>query len=179
MEFHARRAEKYISPNQPGRVLLSKISWHHRNCGGQGILPSNGQHVAFEICEKGNSKRRHKEVILVEVPEDRVTDWLAANKEKAKMNPLLADFAAMSHTGPYYASLNGTHFVEAQKLIMEGNRRFRDHPSGTPFVLKEGDEEGRLIQELGVLAVVYTAGLWNDDSAIRSVMREGDVYHEP
>ena len=144
-------------------------------------MPLHAHYVALDICENGTSKRRYKEVKLVEVPEDKVKDWLATNMlaNEPHWLPLLADFAAMSHTGPYYASLNGRHFVEAQKLIMEGNRRFRDHPSGTPLVLKEDDEEGRLIQELGVLAVVYTAGLWNDDSAIRSVMREGDVYQEP
>ena len=134
-------------------------------------MPKHAHDIAQDVCNHGTSKRRYNQVRLVEVPEDKVKDWLAANKEKAKMNPLLADFAAMSHTGPYYASIGGTHFVEAHKLIMEGKRRFRDEPEGLRFILKDDDEEGRLIQESGVLAVVYSAGLWDDTPALAELLR--------
>ena len=78
----------------------------------------------------------------------------------------------MSHTGPYYASLNGTHFVEAHKLIMEGKRRFRDEPEGLRFMLNPAGEEGRFIQESGVTALVYSAELWEDHDALLAVLRE-------
>ena len=136
-------------------------------------------------CKCGKVVRRYQHVKLVEMPEHRVKYWLADNKWLADLGyapmktPKMADFEAMSHTGPYYASLGGTGFVEAHKIIKEGNRRFRDNPLGVPFVLKEDDEEGRLIQEFGVLAVVYTAELWDDDFALDALAREDDVYEEP
>ena len=137
-------------------------------------MPLKAHYVAEDICENGTSKRRYKEVKLVEVPEDKVKDWLATNMlaNEPHWLPLLADFAAMSHTGPYYASLNGTHFVEAHKLIMEGKRRFRDEPEGLRFMLNPADEEGRFIQESGVTALVYSAELWEDHDALLAVLRE-------
>ena len=38
--------------------------------------------------------------------------------------------------------------------------------------------QSRLIQEFGVLAVVYTAELWDDDFALDALAREDDVYVE-
>ena len=177
MVFDADRAEKHIHPNQPGRVKLGQISWHDCSCSAL-RLQLHAQDIAFDVVTHGTSKRRYQHVKLVEMPENRVKDWLALNKMKPEMNPTLADFEAMSHTGPYYASLGRTGFVEAHKLIKDGKRMFRDNPSGVPFVLKEDDEEGRLIQELGVLAVVYTAELWNDMPALLALMREDSVYVE-
>ncbi len=68
----------------------------------------------------GTSKRRYGQVKLVQVPEEGREAGLKANKEKSRLNPLLANFEAMSHTGPLYAALGCTHFVEAQKVILEG-----------------------------------------------------------
>ena len=68
----ADRADKYLSPAQPGRVHLSKIYWHLANRGGQGIMPMHVQDVAFGICKSGTSKRRYKSVRLVVVPEGAV-----------------------------------------------------------------------------------------------------------
>ena len=88
------------------------------------------------------------------------------------MNPLLASFQAMSHTGPVYATLCCTHFVEAHKLILEGGRRFFDHHHSLPFELVKGDCEGRLIQSQGVVATVYSAKLWDDNDALLALMQE-------
>ena len=108
-------------------------------------MPLHAHDVAEDICDNGTSVRRTPHVKLVEMPEDMVEDWLARNKKKAKMNPLLADFSAMSHTGPYYANLGGTHFVEAHKLIKE-KRRFKDQEKSPPFALLAEDLEGVMIQ---------------------------------
>ena len=99
----ADRADKYLSPAQPGRVHPSKIYWHLANRGGQGIMPMHAQDVALGICKSGTSKRRYKSVRLVVVPEGAVPKWLSAIQKKIKMNPFLATFQAMSHTGPLYA----------------------------------------------------------------------------
>ena len=112
------RAEQYLAPNQPGRVHLSKISWYHDNRGGQGILPFHVHDIAYDICMRGTSKRRYGQVRLVEVPEKVIASLLSANHRKTTLNPLLANFQAMSHTGPVYATLCCTHFVEAQKPLL-------------------------------------------------------------
>ena len=138
-------------------------------------MPLHAHDVAFDICENGTSMRRYQHVKLVEVPEEMVQEWLATNMQKAKLNPQLADFAAMSHTEPYYASLNGTHFAEAHKLIMEGKRRFWDEPEARRFMLNPADEEGRIIQESGVTALVYSAELWGDPAALLALLREDDI----
>ena len=91
------------------------------------------------------------------------------------MNPLLAKTEAMSYTGPYYANLNCTHFVGAQQVIAEGGRRYMGQPEGLRLQLKVGDEEGKLIQSSGVVAVVYTAKLWEDTPALLALMREGNL----
>ena len=116
----ANRAEEYRAPHQPGRVHLELISWHPDNRGMQGILPFHVHTIASNITEKGTSIRRYGFVRLVEVPPDVAEPWFADNKKKANMNPLLSDFSAMSHQGPYYANLNCTHFTDAQKVIKEG-----------------------------------------------------------
>ena len=112
---------------------------------------------------------------LVRVPANVADKWLAANRAKAALNPLLAKFEAMSPTGPYYAALNGTHFVEGHKLCQEGNRRFMYDPDGLPLQLKIDDLEGRLIQDQGVSADVYSAALWSDDAALLALMREDNL----
>ena len=115
----ADRADKYLPPAQPGRVELSKIYWHLAHRGGQGIMPTHAQDVALGICKSGISKRRYKSVRLLVVPEGDVPKWLSAIQKKIKRSPLLARFKAMSHAGPFYATLNCTHFVGAQRLILE------------------------------------------------------------
>ena len=92
----ADRAEQYLAPKQPGRVHLSKISWYHDNRGGQGVLPFHVHDIAKGICTEGTSKRRYGQVRLVEVPEAAMTSWLSANHRKTALNPLLANFQALS-----------------------------------------------------------------------------------
>ena len=100
---------------------------------------------------------------------------LAVNEEKVKHNSPLANFSAMRQHGQLYACLTLTHFIEAHKLIMEGNRKYMDDPNGLPLKLKEEDEEGRKIQLHGVRARVYSAKLWEDSAAILARMREGNL----
>ena len=93
----ADRAEQYVTPNQPGRVKLMQISWYTKNRGGQGIMPLHAHDVAFSVVTLGTSKRRYGRVGLVEVPANVVATWLADNRRKSKLNPLLANFDAMSN----------------------------------------------------------------------------------
>ena len=88
------------------------------------------------------------------MPEDVMQRWLSDNQKKAKLNPLLADFKAMSHTGTVYAALRCTHFVEAHKVIAEGGRTFKDQSDGLRLCLQEIDAEGKMIQEK-VVATTY------------------------
>ena len=131
--------------------------------------------IARSICKHGTSLRRYNEVKLVEVPETARKAWLAANEEKVKHNSLLANFSAMSHTGTMYACLSCTHFVEAQKLILEGTRKYMDEPNGRALKLLKEDDEGRMIQLHGVAARVYSTKLWEDSAAILAIMREDNL----
>ena len=174
----ADRAEKYLDPIQPGRVHIGQINYHEYNRGGQGIMPMHAQDVALGICKSGTSKRRYKSVRLVVVPEAAVKTWLSAIQKKIKRSSLLAKFQAPSHAGPLYATLNCTHFVGAQRLILEGGRRHKDQPGGQRFRLREDDLEGGLIQSQGVIATVYSAELWDDPAALLAIMREDNLDAE-
>ena len=94
------------------------------------------------------------------------------------MNPLVARFQAISHTGPLYATLSCIHFVEAQKIITEGNRHYKDIPESLRLQLLENDTEGQLIQEQGVNAIVYGEKLWEDTAALLAIMREDNLDAE-
>ena len=129
----ANRSAKYKSPNQPGRVRLSRLGFLKWNRGGQGVLPVHSHAVAQDVCTNTTSQRRYVEVALVKIPDKYRAEWIALNQSKANMNPLLPRFKAMSHTDTVYATLNGTHFCSGQQLIYEGGRRFHDLPDGMPF----------------------------------------------
>ena len=170
----ATRAETYLV--MTGRVHLSMISWMrplHR--GARDIMPEHVHEIAAKICTIGTSQRLYAPVKLVEVPERFRARWASANQMKAATNPLLANFQAVSHTEPMYATLRGSHFVEAQKLVGEGGRRFRDQPDGIRLQLTDSDCEGRLIQSHGVVAFVYSAELWEDSAAMIAMLREGNL----
>ena len=62
--------------------------------------------LAASIMYNGTSLRRYREVKLVEVPVDGVQSWLDANSKRAEPNPLLSDFSAMSHQGPYLSLIH-------------------------------------------------------------------------
>ena len=79
------------------------------------------------------------------MPEYARSEVLDENRTKATLNPLLSNFETIRHNGRLYCCLNCTHFVEAQKLIAEGGRRYMDKADGNPLVLQEGDLEGKLM----------------------------------
>ena len=114
-------------------------------------------------------------MLLVEVPENVTENLLPANEKKALLNPHLSNFENMIRTGTLYATLSSTHFVEAQKLVMEGGRRWMGEQDGTPLQLRENDIEGRLIQTSGVDAVVYRQDLWWDKKAQLALRRLGNL----
>ena len=172
------RGDRYIIPNQPGRVILDKIGWQIRNREGQGILPLLTHAIAKNIATIGTSKRRYGKVRLVVVPQKAKKAWLAINANKAKLNPLLPEFKAMSHSGPVYATLTCTHFISACQLILEGGRRYKDDKEGLRLTLMDNDEEGKMIQEVGVDAVVYGPELWDDRPALLQLMREDNLEAE-
>ena len=141
-------------------------------------MPMHAQDLARDICKKRTSKRRYNCVRLVEVPEPAVKTWLSAIKKKIKRSSLLAKFQAPSHAGPLYATLNCTHFVGAQRLILDGGRTYKDLPDGERFQLREDDLEGELIQSHGVIATVYSPELWDDPAALLALMREDNLDAE-
>ena len=173
--FDADRAEYMKIANQPGRVQLAKITWHRRNRGGQGILQLHSHEIALDVSLFGTSKRRYKAVRLVEVPESAKSEVLRDNRKKTSLNPLLSNFDAVCVNDRLYCCLSCTHFVEAHKLIAEGGRKYMDKPDGTPLVLQEDDLKGKMIQEQGVEALVYSEELWKDTPAVFAVMREDNL----
>ena len=142
----ADRADKYLDPIQPGRVHIGQINYHEDNRGGQGIMPMHVHVLAQNICVEGTTKRRYHAVRLVRVPEAVEEKWIAMIRKKARMNSLLPNISAMSHTGPFFAALKCTHFVGAQQLIKEGGRRYMDQPDGILLVRRDDDHERTLIQ---------------------------------
>ena len=138
-------------------------------------MPFHVHDVAYDICTKGTSKRRYGQVRLVEVPENFMKSWLSVNQREATMNPFLANFQAMSHTETVYAALRCTHFVEAHKVISESGRTYRDQADGLRLRLKDDDYEGKMIQEKGVQATVYSTELWGDSAAILGLLREDNL----
>ena len=130
------RAQQYLSPTQPGRVQLLEIGFHPGNRGGQGILPLHTHTIAVDICTNGTSSRRYGAVLLVQVRDELLPQWLLANTRKRKCNFLLArvDTKLM-----WLATIKNTHFVGAQKLIAEGGRTYKNLKDGMPFKMKAGD----------------------------------------
>ena len=53
----ADRAQKYVHPNQPGRVLTKRIGFHELNRGGVGVHPLHTHRVALDICTEGTSSQ--------------------------------------------------------------------------------------------------------------------------
>ena len=131
--------------------------------------------IALSISRNGTSRRRYKAVRLIEVQERLETWVLSENNKTTASNPLLPNFDAMSHTGPFDAGLGRTHFVEGQKLVKEG-RRYMDQVNGERLQLNSHDIEGQLIQEKGVQAIVYSARLWEDKTALLALMQEDNMY---
>ena len=128
--------------------------------------------VAYEIVTKGTSLRRYGSVKRVEVPEGDQNEWLRQIKHKTSLNTLLPTMSRFSPTGPYYATLDKSHFCVAQQLIAEGGRKLHDKEDGVRLELSDWHEEGHAIQKMGVVATVYSKELWNDRAALLAIMRE-------
>ena len=175
LSTEANRCQKYKSATQPGRVRLSRIGHLKCNRGGQGVLPTHSHGVARDICLNTTSTRRYLNVGLVKIPDEYRKEWFALNESKAKMNPMLPRFKAMSHTDTVFATLNCTHFCSAQQLIDEGGRRFYDLPDGIALTLRADDEEGQIIQDQGVMCTVYEPELLDDIRALNAIMQEDNM----
>ena len=171
----ADRAHKYLLPVQPGRISLSDTGFYPENRGGQGIMPNHVHDIGLDVSDNGTSTRRYNPVMFVEVPEEELPAWRNANNRKKKQCPLLAQF---NDSGMKYACLKCTHFVNSQKLIAEGNRTYMNLPDGQAMKLLPEDEEGRMIQKQGVLALVYGPDLWYDTPALMALMREDNANVE-
>ena len=66
------------------------------------------------------------------------------------------------------------HFVHAHKIIDEGCRTVFN--AGTlPARLRDDDTEGLTIQEHGIDAIIYSADLWNDPSAMQAIMVDDNL----
>ena len=174
LEVDAEKADSYLVEEQPGRVPLDCIKWHPMNRGGR-IMPMHVHMVAEEIVTNGTSLRRYSPVKLVEVPEDEEKNWLKLIKHKTSLNTLLPTMARFSPTGPYYATLDHSHFCAAQQLIAEGGRRLYDRDDGIRLELSDKDDEGQAIQKVGVVAIVYSKELWKDRAALLAIMREDSL----
>ena len=171
MREAADRARTYILPagEQPGRVPLSKIGFHPRNRGGQGILPHHVHSIALDLCTNGTSRRRYDTVPLTVVPEKEVEAWRQEQQFKSSQHALLPKYGDAKML---YATLRGTHFVAAHALIGHGERMYLDQPDGPCLRLQPGDVEGNIIQEEGVDAILYGEDLWYDTAAMVALTAE-------
>ena len=165
-----RRASEYMWESVVGRVNIREIGFHPGYEGGKGIMPRHAHNIALDVVSRGTSGRRYWPVVLIEVPEQAKAAWLLANTKKAGGDPFMA--AGNNHEIMKYASFNGSHFIEAHKLVAEGNRTYMNMVNGVPLKLLESDVEGSLIQSQGVHAVVYSEGLWYDKPAMKHLFQE-------
>ena len=76
-----------------------------------------------------------------------------------------------------YGCLTLTHFAHSQKLEEDGGRTLFNQDQ---YMIKwqDGDEEGKMIDENGILCAVYRTELLDDPEACAAIMREDNVNAE-
>ena len=160
------RAEKYRKSDQPSRVPLKHVGFNPKNRGGQGLIASFLHNpLGPDIIKNGTSINRYAPVLLVEVPQDVLQAWRAANKHKCDTDPLMPMYSAEM----WMCCITKSHFTHACKLIQDGNR-YVGNGGMLPAMLHDGDTEGRMIQEYGVQAVIYGPELWKDVAALQALI---------
>jgi hypothetical protein len=108
---------------------------------------------------------RYKQVDVVRVPKEAMDGWVEYNKEKCEADALMPKFSC----GMRFAVLTKTHFCNANKLIMDGNRTLFNEGK-IPIVVDTVTTEGAKIIEEGVLCSVYSEELWKDEEALLALM---------
>ena len=102
----------------------------------------------------------------MEVPQDVLQAWRAANKHKCDTDPLMPMYSAEM----WMCCITKSHFTHTCKLIQDGV----GSDGRLPANLKDGDTESQMIQEYGVEAVIYGPGLWRDVAAFQAPANEYD-----
>ena len=178
LESPSERAKKHLKPNQPGnrlkhlkRVALDDIGFDPDNRGGAGLITHHMHaHVLPDVIKHGTSPNRYCPMRLVEVPAEHLETWRDANRIKCENDPLMPKFSPTM----WLKCLTKTHFGHVQKLCKDGGRS-QFNEGKLPAKLNDDDEEGHMVQKVGVLAVVYGPELWNDPAAMRALMHEDNL----
>ena len=159
------QAEKMLCKSQPGRAALDHIGMHALNRGGHGVISFHlHRNVLPDVLENGTIADRYAPVRLVEVPQASLDKWRQENKRRCD-DPLMPKFSPEMK----YCLLTKHHFVHSHKLIKDGDRSVFNEGKH-PAKLRDDDEEGKMVQSVGVKAVIYGPELWNDPAALNAIM---------
>ena len=143
------QAEKMLCKSQPGRAALDHIGMNVLNRGGHGVISFHlHRNVLPDVLENGTIADRYAPVRLVEVPQASLDKWRQENKRRCD-DPLMPKFSPEMK----YCLLTKHHFVHSHKLIKDGCSVFNE--GNHPAKLKDDDEEGKMVQSVGVKAVIY------------------------
>ena len=153
------------------RIPAKQLGFLPANLGSLGITPFHAHEICNDRMVNGTSLRRYgyaKVVILGE----KADEIRKANKIKC-YDPLMPNFSPEMK----YGCLTLTHFTHSQKLREDGGRSLFNQEKHM-IKWRDGDEEGRLMDEHGILCAVYREELLKDHEACAAIMREDNVNAE-
>ena len=104
----------------------------------------------------------------MKTPEASLAEVRAANKKMCDRCPFMPPF----NPGMIYVLIAKTHFTFGHMPVKQGGHNLFDLKKGNsvvPIRLKLSDQEGRAIQESGIIAVIYDEGFFADRAAMSSM----------
>ena len=159
-----------LCKSQPGRAALDHIGMHTGNRGGHGVISFHlHRNVLPDVLENGTIADRYAPVRLVEVPQASLDKWRQENKRRCD-DPLMPKFSPEMK----YCLLTKHHFVHSHKLIKDGDRTVFNEGK-LPAKLRDYDDEGKMVQSVGVKAVIYGPELWDDPAALNAIMTADNI----
>ena len=149
------------------RVDTKELGFCEFNRGDVGILGPHIHRVAEDIHMDGVKLPRYGSVKAVEVPHEELEHFREYNKRRCEEDDYMPPF----HPSMKYMLLAKTHFTHALKL----DNRLVTTSSGRVKLDIGRTEEGRMIQQRGVVTTIYKSALYYDVDALKAIMREENL----
>ena len=168
---HGDRAQTFKT-SAPCRLPLELIGFWPGNRGKAGVEGHHLHEVTNDIVVQGTKRERYVHVSVVKIPQEHLPAVREINRLVCKRRKLLPPHSPAIE----YLCLTKTHFTFGQKLVKQGGRYLYDRvKSGVEIKLKLNDTEGKTIQELGPICVIYAEALYNDYLAMSSFASEDNL----
>ena len=154
-------------------ISLRHLGFWQGNRGGLGIVADYVHDIARRCIleDDGTELDRYQFVDVVRVPVVQLESVQAANMDMASRNPKMPQCNAEYIQ---YVTMNNTHFVHAMKLFCDGGRTV--HNLGeTNIEYQEGDIEGPLIKQDGIMCRIYSEELYSDWEAMEALCVQGNA----